>query len=1432
MSAQKEGKGGMAGRLSKLMSSKASPRAEAAAVAESPAAPSPKPAPAAFGRDPRLSKYIAQRVFNRPEGVGVQEVLRALADAIRANDKAGRAQLVALLLRLFFFEELPPEAVQLLVPLFQAQGKDVRALRSLYYLAEAYVSCGSAGTPTLYDPALLGKRPDDKALQAVLGEVGRLLETPALDPAVARASFFLAAAAARSNPAARKQLVAAVQRAIAEADDAAAAGGPLAPGKSPRRRSAATDWDLQHTVFAASRAAGAATGADEVSRSFGVGVGSGDAVGARHALAMGVEAAFRDAGYVVREMYEAVAEAAQQYEASGPSPPRMPGQGVNLEDSFARLYLSRLCAAVVQSDQSATDVARDGAPFFRMLCLLATRDPVDLVRFGAIEAMAGALASPASSALTAGKAGSAREDTVQRQRRGRAWRLLVTQAGVEVTVPGATDKGGMKLIDVLGRLLLLALRKTGSAARFCVAAGAVASLAESCLASQTVGSTRHGSSPDVDRVLGVLAAELGALVEGSLRAAQRCAVIEALLYLQAAGYATNFNPAKLVQAGGSGGAAWTGGMQDALLTAVLKCARAKPREAARFLGYATAVVGIAPSGIDLVKITELWDAAVASGREGREAVLAVVTEALASPPPPSTQARAGSAPAEVTRAAREEDGWNSFVATAAWWLGENANALCEEYAGRKLQPAAIPGGIAAASAGAAAAAQLAAAAAGASAAANGEDSGLDGGLEDGDKSDDREADAAAAAAAMAAAATAAELLQQFGGRSPTLSRILLALQGLMLTAVWQLRLAAAQALAKIAVRSGEPYRLQCYSILAAAGSSGAGGSDALGLGSVIRPALALLDRLYAAQVVLDQLWAEHGEDPEAWPKEVVASLARRNAELARQAERYVCSVPRERYSLLGHRAALVLAGDVEAGDYFSSFLKGSEKEEQATSDRVGEQLVASKSREVDAILGSHASDEGGSLTFKAGPLSEASATLDDRNKEIDRLLSGGAALQQPSPDPWGFSAATTYNAFAESSADGAGGTWGAAAASVDTSFPVAAQSGEAATPRFGAAAPGSGDWGAARAASPDASAAAASTDWFGGGEAAAQGPQVQQGGGGAAKVIGTGTVLHTFVGDYNQPEELSVFEGDKVEVLEEADGWMLVRDPSGREGLVPTSYLHLDALYQQNLQSAAAAEAAAAAAEYQRKAAGTPTRAHRRGASVDFGQSKEDLLDNIFSSYQTNSFNLPSMPEEQPASFGESTSLFGGASSSSYSAAAGAPAPAAATPAGDYYSGGSLSPVARQDSFTGLTGRTDSMWAAQPLRQDSGVRPSDYPEAAGVSPRGGLGRQTSNTAGHSPSARSPSGAHRRTLSGTSSAGGGMAAFDAYGDLGSIPNTPSRVEGPERPIVAGFVGELEGELSVEPGDRVKVHSEVDGWARVIRLSDNRTGLVPSWAVGGD
>lgn len=38
----------------------------------------------------------------------------------------------------------------------------------------------------------------------------------------------------------------------------------------------------------------------------------------------------------------------------------------------------------------------------------------------------------------------------------------------------------------------------------------------------------------------------------------------------------------------------------------------------------------------------------------------------------------------MARAVREEDGWNAFVATAAWWVGEHANSICGEYSGEAI----------------------------------------------------------------------------------------------------------------------------------------------------------------------------------------------------------------------------------------------------------------------------------------------------------------------------------------------------------------------------------------------------------------------------------------------------------------------------------------------------------------------------------------------------------------------------------------------------------------------------------------------------------------------------------------------------------------------------------------------------------------------------
>lgn len=155
-------------------------------------------------------------------------------------------------------------------------------------------------------------------------------------------------------------------------------------------------------------------------------------------------------------------------------------------------------------------------------------------------------------------------------------------------------------------------------------------------------------------------------------------------------------------------------------------------------------------------------------------------------------------------------------------------------------------------------------------------------------------------------------------------------------------------------------------------------------------------------------------------------------------------------------------------------------------------------------------------------------------------------------------------------------------------------------------------------------------------------------------------------------------------------------------------------------------------------------------------------------------------------------------------------------------------------------------WAAAPaLARPSGSRlaaaaadspapsPSGQGAAAAGNPFGGgvLGGgaaaspdEATTTGGAAPPAHrraaSLASSHQRTLSNSS-------------DLwGSMPGTPTDIPGPERAVVAAFAAEMEGELSVEPGDRVKVHSEVGGWARVLRVGDRRGGLVPSWAVGAE
>lgn len=64
------------------------------------------------------------------QGVGIAQVQRAVTEALRGTDnKEGRKALAGLLTRFFLFEELPPDVMLQLAPLFQV-GADAFVIAS------------------------------------------------------------------------------------------------------------------------------------------------------------------------------------------------------------------------------------------------------------------------------------------------------------------------------------------------------------------------------------------------------------------------------------------------------------------------------------------------------------------------------------------------------------------------------------------------------------------------------------------------------------------------------------------------------------------------------------------------------------------------------------------------------------------------------------------------------------------------------------------------------------------------------------------------------------------------------------------------------------------------------------------------------------------------------------------------------------------------------------------------------------------------------------------------------------------------------------------------------------------------------------------------------------------------------------------------------
>lgn len=144
-------------------------------------------------------------------------------------------------------------------------------------------------------------------------------------------------------------------------------------------------------------------------------------------------------------------------------------------------------------------------------------------------------------------------------------------------------------------------------------------------------------------------------------------------------------------------------------------------------------------------------------------------------------------------------------------------------------------------------------------------------------------------------------------RNPSLASSISTLQRILMTSPdWPTRAAAVQALTTVSVRSGEPFRLQCYAALrglqrvASADPTAAAGPPALA--HEIDAAVTMLDHAYRAKERFAAMLADCGSDPLGWSPGVLAEVTGRSEVVTEIASR-ICFLPRSKYLPLGPSSA-------------------------------------------------------------------------------------------------------------------------------------------------------------------------------------------------------------------------------------------------------------------------------------------------------------------------------------------------------------------------------------------------------------------------------------------------------------------------------------------------------------------------------------------------
>ncbi|XP_059072637.1 uncharacterized protein LOC131065259 [Cryptomeria japonica] len=334
----------------------------------------------------------------------------------------------------------------------------------------------------------------------------------------------------------------------------------------------------------------------------------------------------------------------------------------------------------------------------------------------------------------------------------------------------------------------------------------------------------------------------------------RAAIIKALIWMQSPN--ESFDELEAIIASELSDPFWSSSLLNDILLTLHARFKATPEMAVTLLEIARIFATKVPGKIDADVLQLLWKTClVGAGPGGKHTALEAVTVVLDLPPPqPGSMEGFTSIDRVSASDPKSALALQRLVQAAVWFLGENANYAASEYAWESATP---PG-----------TALM---------------------MLDADK--------------MVAAASS---------RNPTLAGALTRLQRWAFSGSWEVRIIAAQALITIAIRSGEPFRLQIYEFLHVLAQGGMQtkftntqlsngedqGASGTGLSSIIAPMLRVLDEMYKSQDELIKEMRNHDNNKQEWTDDELRKLYETHERLLDLVSLF-CYLPRSKYLPLG-----------------------------------------------------------------------------------------------------------------------------------------------------------------------------------------------------------------------------------------------------------------------------------------------------------------------------------------------------------------------------------------------------------------------------------------------------------------------------------------------------------------------------------------------------